>query len=71
MHLQRDVEGPVHPDGVRGAVGLNTTWRRRAGGLLWQLLPERTDYMDDGGYGMVLPTEAATDRGTLRMLRCS
>lgn len=30
-----------------------------AGGLLWQLFPEGTDYMDDG-YGVVLPTETVT-----------
>ncbi|TVU18770.1 hypothetical protein EJB05_34883 [Eragrostis curvula] len=30
-----------------------------AGGLLWQLFPEGTDYMDDG-YGVVLPKEAVT-----------
>ncbi|KAK3139096.1 hypothetical protein QOZ80_5AG0377700 [Eleusine coracana subsp. coracana] len=30
-----------------------------AGGLLWQVFPEGTDYMDDG-YGVVLPWEAVT-----------
>ncbi|XP_062231099.1 putative mannan endo-1,4-beta-mannosidase 5 [Phragmites australis] len=30
-----------------------------AGGLLWQVFPEGTDYMDDG-YGVVLPRAAAT-----------
>uniref|UniRef100_A0A0A9GJ14 mannan endo-1,4-beta-mannosidase n=1 Tax=Arundo donax TaxID=35708 RepID=A0A0A9GJ14_ARUDO len=30
-----------------------------AGGLLWQVFPEGTDYMDDG-YGVVLPKAAAT-----------